>query len=311
MGSAITDRSRTKLLDCAYSLGVTHFDTAPLYGMGEAESLLGKFIQDKRDKLTIATKFGFNPPRLNRQQRLVLPLARYLNRRFPGLRRFISSRRASRQIEPVKADSAVILPSTNSSVYKVEEIQKSLHSSLLKLRTDYIDIYLLHECKVENLDETVINKLEEFVKAGKILAYGLATNESEASKILTQYPSFKGCVQVGYKITDNDFENIDLPNNLLTIFHSVLSSSSSELSDYLSSDNEAMKRWSNELDYDLNHENAIAKFLLCLAVEQNKDGITLFSSSKVKNIQANLGTRQIDADQINVFKKLVNADHPF
>ncbi|MFG6196427.1 aldo/keto reductase [Nonomuraea sp. JJY05] len=43
----------------AYELGVTHFDTAELYGWGENEKLVGKTVAAFRDEITIATKFGF------------------------------------------------------------------------------------------------------------------------------------------------------------------------------------------------------------------------------------------------------------
>lgn len=45
----------------AHDLGVTHFDTAELYGWGEGEKLLGEALRPLRDEVTIATKFGFTP----------------------------------------------------------------------------------------------------------------------------------------------------------------------------------------------------------------------------------------------------------
>jgi aryl-alcohol dehydrogenase-like predicted oxidoreductase len=43
----------------AYALGVTHFDTAELYGWGDNEKIVGRALKDIRDKVVIATKFGF------------------------------------------------------------------------------------------------------------------------------------------------------------------------------------------------------------------------------------------------------------
>ncbi|MGW0704467.1 aldo/keto reductase [Streptomyces sp. NPDC002643] len=43
----------------AHELGVTHFDTAELYGWGTGEQLLGHALAPIRDEVTIATKFGF------------------------------------------------------------------------------------------------------------------------------------------------------------------------------------------------------------------------------------------------------------
>lgn len=45
----------------AHELGVTHFDTAELYGWGTGEQLLGAALGPIRDEVTIATKFGFTP----------------------------------------------------------------------------------------------------------------------------------------------------------------------------------------------------------------------------------------------------------
>lgn len=41
--------------------GVTHFDTAELYGWGKGERLVGAALAPIRDEVTIATKFGFTP----------------------------------------------------------------------------------------------------------------------------------------------------------------------------------------------------------------------------------------------------------
>jgi len=46
----------------AVELGVTFFDTAEMYGPFENEILLGKALKDVRDRVVIATKFGFDLP---------------------------------------------------------------------------------------------------------------------------------------------------------------------------------------------------------------------------------------------------------
>ncbi|NUU22015.1 MAG: aldo/keto reductase [Streptomycetaceae bacterium] len=43
----------------AHELGVTHFDTAELYGWGENEKVVGRAVAPFRDDVVIATKFGF------------------------------------------------------------------------------------------------------------------------------------------------------------------------------------------------------------------------------------------------------------
>jgi aryl-alcohol dehydrogenase-like predicted oxidoreductase len=47
------------LLHCAVDVGITFFDTAEVYGPWVNEELLGKALSPLKDKLVIATKFGF------------------------------------------------------------------------------------------------------------------------------------------------------------------------------------------------------------------------------------------------------------
>jgi aryl-alcohol dehydrogenase-like predicted oxidoreductase len=49
-----------KLIRTAHDLGVTHFDTAEAYGPFANEELVGEALAPIRDKVTIATKFGFD-----------------------------------------------------------------------------------------------------------------------------------------------------------------------------------------------------------------------------------------------------------
>jgi len=55
-----TDRGAAiSLIRRAHELGVTFFDTAEAYGPGDNEELLGEALAPFRDKVVIATKFGF------------------------------------------------------------------------------------------------------------------------------------------------------------------------------------------------------------------------------------------------------------
>lgn len=48
-----------KAIKTAYECGTTSIDTAPIYGQGASEELVGKAIKDlQRDKLQILTKYG-------------------------------------------------------------------------------------------------------------------------------------------------------------------------------------------------------------------------------------------------------------
>ena len=45
-------------LSMAYQHGITIYDTAPIYGFGKSEEILGTVLKDIRDKIIICTKFG-------------------------------------------------------------------------------------------------------------------------------------------------------------------------------------------------------------------------------------------------------------
>ena len=47
-----------RILHRAYHLGIRHFDTAPLYGFGRNETLLGRALKDRRSGIHLASKCG-------------------------------------------------------------------------------------------------------------------------------------------------------------------------------------------------------------------------------------------------------------
>jgi aryl-alcohol dehydrogenase-like predicted oxidoreductase len=57
----IDDTESIQAIRTAHDLGVTHFDTAEMYGWGEGEKLLGVALAPIREDVTIATKFGLTP----------------------------------------------------------------------------------------------------------------------------------------------------------------------------------------------------------------------------------------------------------
>jgi aryl-alcohol dehydrogenase-like predicted oxidoreductase len=53
------DAESLATLEAAFSAGINFFDTADQYGDGKNEELLARFVQGKRDRVVLATKFGF------------------------------------------------------------------------------------------------------------------------------------------------------------------------------------------------------------------------------------------------------------
>jgi hypothetical protein len=57
----LADRTQgIKVIRMAHERGVTFFDTSEVYGPHTSEDLVGEALAPFRDKVTIATKFGFN-----------------------------------------------------------------------------------------------------------------------------------------------------------------------------------------------------------------------------------------------------------
>lgn len=61
-GAATDTRDAVKLIRAAHDRGVTFFDTAQVYGPFTNEELVGEALEPIRDKVVIATKFGFELP---------------------------------------------------------------------------------------------------------------------------------------------------------------------------------------------------------------------------------------------------------
>ena len=55
------DRAR-KVVDAAFEVGATLFDTADLYGDGRSEEFLGKALGRRRDEAIVVSKFGMRTP---------------------------------------------------------------------------------------------------------------------------------------------------------------------------------------------------------------------------------------------------------
>ena len=124
------------LLKRAYDLGITFYDTADVYGKGRGEIILAEAFQGMRDRVVIATKFGYDI---------------YTH---PG-------ERTGHSELPQKWDPAFIR-------FACEE-------SLKRLNTDYIDLYQLHNPRMEAiLNDGIFETLERLKEEGKIRAYGTA-----------------------------------------------------------------------------------------------------------------------------------------
>src|SRR5215204_4421385 len=61
-GMRIDDDASQRVVDAALDAGVTHFDTADIYGKGGSEEFLGRALGSRRDEAVITTKVGMQVP---------------------------------------------------------------------------------------------------------------------------------------------------------------------------------------------------------------------------------------------------------
>jgi aryl-alcohol dehydrogenase-like predicted oxidoreductase len=66
----INDDESVRAVHCALDYGINFFDTAANYGAGHSEQVLARALAGKRDKVVVATKFGFN---VNEAEKYIRP----------------------------------------------------------------------------------------------------------------------------------------------------------------------------------------------------------------------------------------------
>jgi aryl-alcohol dehydrogenase-like predicted oxidoreductase len=130
----VSDDQAADLLRRALDLGVTFFDTGDTYGNGRGETVLAKAFKHQRDKIVIGTKFGYDF---------------YTN---PDLNR--GQRERPHDWSP-------------------KFVRFALKQSLKRLETDYIDLWMLHNPRMDAIQrDDLFALLEQLKSEGKIRAYG-------------------------------------------------------------------------------------------------------------------------------------------
>ena len=167
----VDERDGVNLLNQALDLGISFFDTADAYGRGYGEEILAKALGKKRSNNVIGTKFGYD---------------------------FHTH---------IWEEGRTELPQDFSS----EFVRRACEQSLRRLNTDYIDLYQLHNPRMEAIEsDELFETLEALVDEGKIRYYGVAlgpdadrvegVEEGEAAMKERKVAS----VQVAYNILEQD-----------------------------------------------------------------------------------------------------------
>jgi hypothetical protein len=265
----ITRRQSLALLETAFDAGIRHFDTAPSYGYGHAENVLGEALRSRREQVTISTKFGILPPRNPNLWGLAGRIALPVVKRLPAVKSRLS--RAARGLATRPAFSAAAL-------------RASIDTSLAALRTDYIDILLLHEAVVADLSDDLFDELDRNVATGKIRTFGIGSEAVAAAQIYRAEPRFCRIMQFEWSVLSAEAPRY--PASFL-ITHRGLSENLVRLRAWLAENPQVAQAWSSELSLDVGRASILARLMLSAARAANAEGIVLFSSRSTDNIRAN------------------------
>jgi aryl-alcohol dehydrogenase-like predicted oxidoreductase len=159
----------------SFDLGVTAIDTAPVYGQGESEEIVGEAISVlPRDKIQILTKYGL---------RWDLTKGDFY---------FKSTDNQGRAIDLHKYSGK-------------ESIIEECEDSLRRLGTDYIDLYQIHWPDVTTPISESMEAVEQLIRQGKVRYAGVcnysAAQMAEAEKTISLVSN-----QVPYSMVKRDIE---------------------------------------------------------------------------------------------------------
>jgi aryl-alcohol dehydrogenase-like predicted oxidoreductase len=184
-------RQSLRALSAAVDAGITFFDTARSYGYGEGETLLGEFLQGRRHSVVLCTKFGILPAKSGTWKQKVKPVAQAAIRLFPGLRKH-ARRQAASQFE--------------SGQFSLQVMRTSVETSLRELKTDYIDMLLLHAAPVAVLDQDdLLQEMQQLIQSGKVRMAGISGEQSVIAETLRRGPSVLKTAQFAMNCSNLNF----------------------------------------------------------------------------------------------------------
>lgn len=164
----------------SYKLGVTSIDTAPIYGQGESEEIVGEAIKGiPRDKLQILTKYGL---------RWDLTQGEFY---------FKSKNNQGKEID----------------IYRYagkESIIKECENSLRRLGTDYIDLYQIHWNDPTTPISESMDAVTQLIKDGKVRYAGVCNYNAAQMKEASKYIELVSD-QVPYSMVKRSIENELVP----------------------------------------------------------------------------------------------------
>jgi len=172
-------------IHAALDNGMNLLDTAPIYGMGHSEVVVGKAIKGRRDKVVLATKCGLVWDGSNQGR---------------GEFHFATDEQTKRDDGPIKVYRYL----------KPESIRKEVEESLKRLGTDYIDLMQTHWQDGSTPIAETMGCLMDLKREGKIRAIGC----SNATTVQMDQYRAAGQLDVDqeqYSMLDRQYEGTNLP----------------------------------------------------------------------------------------------------
>lgn len=164
-----------KCLKTAWDCGIRHFDTAPLYGQGYSEAILGLFLRSlsatERLEAQITSKFGLGPCEdIPLNPRWALPL-NWSKKRIQSIRK----RRMDRNPPISTVGSNGLERRSEFRTVPLSDVQRQFEWTMKRLGVEQLSIYLGHELNAEGLNDDVRGFLVRQVHAGHISQLGLGS----------------------------------------------------------------------------------------------------------------------------------------
>jgi D-threo-aldose 1-dehydrogenase len=272
---ALGRRDSLKLLETAYDAGIRHFDVAPMYGYGEAESCLGEFLQRHQGQVTVTTKYGMLPAKKTSLLFLGRRIAGPIVKKLPRIKKHLA-----------QAANAAMRNNARPAFTAVEA-KESLNRSLAALHTDHVDLWLLHEAKTGDLhDDALLRLLEDLVQQGTIGAFGIGSSADKIPNLLAERPAYCRTLQYEWSILDAPLRE----SESFRIHHRSLTNNFGAIRTALVNNKSLCQRWSASTNTDLSRPEVLANLMLKAALVMNPASIILFSSKNPQHIQANIQT---------------------
>jgi hypothetical protein len=286
-------RSRQAVLEAAFDHGIRHFDVARSYGLGAAESELGRFARGRRDELVLATKFGIEPGVAGRFAAAQGP-ARAALQHLPALRRRVKRAAGDATSGPPR-------------VYDGAGARRSLETSLRALGTDHVDLLFLHEpgARDEVRTADVCGALDDARDRGLIRAWGISGDPGPTLAVAERLPA-----PVVLQLRDDVLAR-PTPGSPALVF-GVLQDALETILAHTAADADRRRRWGSAVGVDCGDAEALAALLLREALDAHPDATVLFSTTQPARAAA--AARAADdaerggPDDLRAFRELVAAE---